>query len=211
MNDLPPEPEPGAEAAPVPADHPDRLRWNAKYEGGAAPSFRPHPLAVRALSEPPPRGPVLDLACGPSGGALLAASEGRRVTAVDVSETALGLLGEEARRRGLGELITLVHADLAAWTPPPRSFALVLCTGFWDARVFGPAADAVLPGGLLAWEAFTLDARRVRPGLPAEWCLPAGAPASLLGGAFTVLDQRDVPDTRHGTKRRMLARRDAGG
>src|SRR6266567_4353204 len=86
----------------VPGDHPDRIKWNAKYGAGFVPSFRPHPLAVRALALDLPDGPVADLACGPSGAALLAAEQGRRVTAVDVSEVALGLLGDEARQRGLG-------------------------------------------------------------------------------------------------------------
>ena len=45
-----------------------------------------------ALSLPLPDGPVADLACGASGSALLAAAAGRLVTAVDVSEVALGLL-----------------------------------------------------------------------------------------------------------------------
>jgi hypothetical protein len=67
--------------------------------------------------------------------------------------------------------------------------------------------DAVAPGGVLAWEAFTLEARRARPRLPAEWCLDEGEPASLLPSAFTVLDQEEVPDASHGAKRRMLARR----
>ncbi len=79
---------------------------------------------------------MADLACGPSGAALLAAEHGRQVTAVDVSEVALGLLGAEAGRRGLGHLITPVHADLSAWAPEPRLYALVLCIGFWDAAVF---------------------------------------------------------------------------
>src|SRR5215831_2775413 len=123
----------------VPGDHADRIRWNARWAAGSAPSFTPHPLAVRALALDLPGGPVADLACGPSGSVLLAAAQGRRVTAVDVSEVALGLLGEEARRRGLGDLITLVHADLSAWAPVPRSYALVLCTGFWDHAVFAAA------------------------------------------------------------------------
>ena len=144
----------------MPGDHPDRIRWNAKYAAGFVPSFRPHPLAARALALGLPDGPVADLACGPSGAALLAAEQGRRVTAVDVSEVALGLLGAEARRRGLGHLITLVHADLSAWAPEPRSHALVLGIGFWDAAVFRAAAAAVADGGLLAWEALTADARR---------------------------------------------------
>jgi SAM-dependent methyltransferase len=191
----------------VPEDHPDRRRWNARYGEVARLGFPVHRLAARALSAPPPDGPVLDLACGPSGTALRAAGGGRRVTAVDVSDVALGLLAQEAGRRGVRDLITLVHADLDAWTPPPNEFALVVCTGFWDRPVFGPAVAAVAPGGLLVWEAFTLDARRARPNLPARWCLDEGEPASLLPAGFTVLEQRDVPDRLHGTKRGMLAQR----
>jgi SAM-dependent methyltransferase len=188
----------------VPADlaeHPDRLRWNGKY--GDAPALSPaHPLAERALALPMPDGPVLDLASGPSGSALRAAGAGHRVTAVDISEVALGRLGAEARRRGLDALITLVQADLGTWRPP-HGYALVLCTGFWDRAVFGRAAGAVLPGGLLGWEAFTEDARVDRPGMPAEWCLAPGEPAAMLPDGCTVLDQADDPGTR---KRRILAR-----
>ena len=191
------------------ADHLDRLKWNARYEGGFGRSFAPHPLAVRALSLELPDGPVLDLACGTSGSALLAAEAGRRVTAVDISEVALGLLGEEARRRGLGRLLTLVRADLAAWRPQPVSYSLVLCTGYWDSAVFAAAADAVAAGGLLGWEAFTAEARRARPGLCPGWCLDPGEPASLLPARFTVLAQQDLPDGECSTKRRLLARRQA--
>jgi hypothetical protein len=170
-----------AGAGPGPGDHADRLRWNAKYAGGFVPSFVPHPLAVQAAS-------------------------GRRVTAVDVSEIALGMLGDEARRRGLGHMITLVHADLSAWRPEPRSYAVVLCTGFWASAVFSAAVEAVAADGLLGWEAFTAQARRSRPSLPADWCLAPGEPASLLPADFIRLDQHD-----QGPKRQLLARRAPAG
>jgi Methyltransferase domain len=188
---------------PVPPGHPDRLRWNARYAEGRAPSFTPHPLAVRALTAGPPDGPVADLACGPSGATLLAATAGRPVTAVDVSDVALTMLGDEAERRGLGDLITLVHADLSAWSARPRSYALVLCTGFWERAVFEAATEVVADGGLLAWEALTSEARRARPALPPDWCLAPGEPATLLPADFTILGQHDVP----GEKRQLLARR----
>ena len=97
-----------------------------------------------------------------------------------------------------------MQADLASWRPGPRGYALVLCTGFWDRDVFVRAAGAVLPGGLLAWEAFTEDALRDRPGMPARWCLGPAEPASLLPDDFTVLEQADQPAT---AKRAFLARR----
>jgi SAM-dependent methyltransferase len=149
---------------------------------------------------------VADLACGPSGSALLAAANGRQVTAVDVSEIALGMLGEQARRQGVDALITLVHADLATWQPGPRSYALVLGTGFWARDVFSVMAEAVAAGGLLGWEAFTLAARRDRSRLPAEWCLGPGEPANLLPAGFEVISQVDV-GAKPAARRRMLARR----
>ena len=182
-----------ADARLVPDDQPNRVKWNARYAAGFAPSFTPHPLAIRSLTLDLPAGPVADLACGPSGTALLSAEHGRRVTAVDVAEVALGLLGAEATRRGLGQQITLVHADLSAWPPAPRSYALVLCTGFWDSAVFTAAAGAVAAGGLLAWEAFTAEARLSRPSLAAGWCLAPGEPASLLPPDFTLLTRVTCP------------------
>jgi SAM-dependent methyltransferase len=191
-------------AGSVPGSHPDRIRWNARYAARSVSSFTPHPLAARALALDLPDGPVAELACGPSGSALLAAAHGRRVTAVDISEVALGLLGDEARRRGLGHLITLVHADLSAWSPEPRSHALVLCTRFWLAAAFTAAAGAVADGGLLAWQAFSAEARRAHPSLDPRWCLAPGEPASLLPPGFALIDQGDIPGS---DQRQMLARR----
>ena len=189
------------------AGHPDRLRWNARYEGGSGRSFDPHPLATAALDLSLPEGPVADLACGLSGSALLTAAAGRAVTAVDVSEVALDLLAEQARRRGLDALITCVQADLAAWRPPPGRYALVLCTGYWDRGLFPVAAAAVAAGGALGAEAFTSQAREVRPGLNPEWCLEPGEPTSLLPAGFAVLEARDLPGGEHGATRRLLAQR----
>ena len=150
---------------------------------------------------------MADLACGAAGPALLAAAAGRQVTAVDISELALGMLGAEAGRRGLEHLVTLVHGDLARWRPAPGSHALVLCTGWWERAVFGVAAAAVAPGGLLGWEALTAEARRARPGLPPDWCLGPDEPAALLPAGFTAADQHDVPGHRGLIRRLLLARR----
>jgi SAM-dependent methyltransferase len=192
--------------APELAGHPDRLKWNARYSGEFTPLFAAHPLAVHALSLPLPNGPVLELAAGPSGSALLAAANGKAVTAVDASDVALRLLGEEAEHRGLGALVTLVHADLEQWVPDAGAYALVLATGYWERAVFAAAAQAVAPGGLIAWEALTEQARAVRRQLPAEWCVTAGEPASLLPAEYAVIDQSDVADAPV-PRRRLLARR----
>jgi SAM-dependent methyltransferase len=185
----------------------DRQRWNARYGGGVAPSFLAHQLADLTLALPLPEGPVLDLASGPSGTVLLAGAAGRRAVAVDVSEVALGLLRREAADRRLSRLVVVVQADLTSWRPRAMSCALVLCTGYWDRDLFPSAAQAVRPGGLLGWEAFTTEALLVRPRMPAQWCLQPGEPASLLPGDYEILSQDDLPDDGAGQRRRMLARR----
>ncbi len=196
-------PSDDAEAGLVPGPHPDRDRWNARYAGGFVPSFAPHPLAVRALSMDLPDGPVADLACGASGTALLAAAHGRRVTAVDVADVALGMLGDEAKRRGLDRLITLVHADLAEWRPGPASYALVIGTGFWDAAVFATAARC---GGTRRAAGLAGLYRRGPAGAPqpAAAVVPGGWRARLAppGG----LHPRSTPATSDLT-RQMLAMR----
>ena len=192
------------------AGHPDRLRWNARYGGDYAPAFRPHPLAARALRLVPAAGPVLELAAGPSGSALLAATNGHPVTVVDVSDTGLGLLAAEAARQDVADRLALVHADLAAWDAGPDRYALVLCTNFWERAAFDVAAGVVAAEGVLAWEALTDAARQRRPELPAQWCLRPGEPASLLpDGLFDVIDQHDVPGQpgQPAVRRQLLARR----
>jgi SAM-dependent methyltransferase len=185
----------------------DRQRWNARYGGGFVASFEAHPIARLALSLPLPDGPMLDLASGPSGAVLLAAATGRPSVAVDVSDVALKLLAREAARRPVGGPVAVVQADLTSWRPRQETCALVLCTGYWHVDLFPAAARAVLPGGLLGWEAFTTEALLVRPAMPAEWCLAGDEPASLLPSGYDVLSLQDVPDGRSGARRRMLARR----
>lgn len=185
----------------------DRQRWNQRYRTVPEPSFAPHPLAVTILVDAGldlPAGPVLELACGLSGSALLAARTGRQVTAVDVSEVALARLGDRIRRDGSHALINLVNADLDSWRPKPDAYALVLCTGFWARDVFAAASRAVIAGGVLAWESFTQDALRGQPSLPATWYVGPGEPASLLPAGFTVLLERDLAAN---TNRQLIARR----
>lgn len=195
-------PDPGVLA------HQDRLRWNARYSGDFRASFLPRQVALAALARPLPAGAVLDLASGPSGIALLAAAAGRDCVAVDASDTGLRLLAAEAARRRLAGRIRIVHADLARYRPEPGRYALVLCTGFWDAALFPAAARAVRPGGMIGWEAFTVAARAGRPTLPDSWCLHPAEPASLLPAGFEVLDEQDLPDSRGAPagRRRLLAR-----
>ncbi|MBP2340989.1 SAM-dependent methyltransferase [Saccharothrix coeruleofusca] len=99
-----------------------------------------------------PTGAALDLGCGEGGDAVWLARRGWRVTAVDVSATALARA--EAHAAEAGVEIRFERHDLAH-TFPQGAFDLVSAqylqspVDFPRAEALRRAADAVRPGGLL--------------------------------------------------------------
>lgn len=180
------------------AEHPDRLRWNARYETSPA-DFTPHPFPAEALSAEVPEGRVLELACGRSGTALALAEAGRNVVAVDVSDVALAQLAAEASRRGLAGRVECVLTDAGAYSPEPNGFAVVMATRYWDPDVFAAACRAVAPGGLLLWEALAdVDGGR--------WHVEHGELSARLPAGFEVLREATHQAGTHRTSR-LIARR----
>ncbi|MTE17881.1 methyltransferase domain-containing protein [Streptomyces sp. TRM43335] len=118
-------------------------------------SGRPNVALVRETDGLPP-GTALDLGCGEGADAIWLARRGWRVTAVDVSGTALERGAEHARRAGVADRIDWRRHDLAE-SFPTGSFDLV-STHFLHSpgdvelpreRILRDAAAAVSPGGVL--------------------------------------------------------------
>lgn len=101
-----------------------------------------------------PPGRALDLGCGEGGDAVWLAENGWRVTAVDISQTALDRARTEADARGVGERITFERHDLSD-TFPSGSFDLVSAQFLHSTvrlerpQILRNAARAVNPGGRL--------------------------------------------------------------
>jgi SAM-dependent methyltransferase len=101
-----------------------------------------------------PAGTALDLGCGEGGDAIWLAGLGWRVTAVDVSATALERGAAQAAATGVGDRIDFQRHDLAR-TFPAGAFDLVSAlylqspVEFPRDRVLQAAARAVAPDGLL--------------------------------------------------------------
>ncbi|WP_035844418.1 class I SAM-dependent methyltransferase [Kitasatospora azatica] len=99
-------------------------------------------------------GSALDLGCGEGGDAVWLAGRGWRVTAVDVSGTALRRAATGAAEAGVQERIDFQQLDLATAFPAGR-FDLVSAQFLQSPvelpreRVLSRAAQAVAPGGLL--------------------------------------------------------------
>ena len=132
--------------------------WEARYrtdrgERGQIWSGRVNAAVEREVAGLSP-GTALDLGSGEGGDALWLAGRGWRVTAVDISATALAVGKARAVSEGLDDRIDWVQADLAAWHPSDE-FDLVTAA-FLHSPVELPREEilrrslaAVAPGGRL--------------------------------------------------------------
>jgi SAM-dependent methyltransferase len=116
-------------------------------------SGRANPVLVDVVGPLEP-GMALDLGCGEGGDAIWLARQGWRVTAVDVSFTALERAMAQAAEDGVADRISFQRHDLAS-TFPAGDFDLVSAQylhspiEFPRERVLQSAVGAVAPGGLL--------------------------------------------------------------
>ncbi|TDB77017.1 methyltransferase domain-containing protein [Micromonospora sp. KC723] len=116
-------------------------------------SGRPNVRLVE-VAEALPSGTALDLGCGEGADAIWLARRGWRVTAVDVSRTALDRAAAEAAAAGVADRIDFRQHDLAR-TFPAGSYDLVSAQflqsmiEFPRTEVLRAAARAVAPGGRL--------------------------------------------------------------
>lgn len=126
-------------------------------------------------------GDALDLCAAPGGKTLQLAAQGKRVTAVDASESRAARLRENRRRAGA--TFDLVVADVLDWAPVDRADAVLLdapcsATGIFrrhpdvlhrahagvvadmaalQTRMLARAADWVKPGGTLVYATCSLE------------------------------------------------------
>ena len=97
---------------------------------------------------------AVDLGCGEGGDAIRLAEAGWRVTAVDISPTAVERGRAVAVERGVGAAISWVAADLETWTVPAGT-RLVTASFLQSNRqldregILRRAAAAIAPGGRL--------------------------------------------------------------
>lgn len=127
--------------------------WEARYgERDRIWSGEPNQALVATVTGFAP-GRALDLGCGEGGDSVWLAGRGWRVTAVDVSATAIGRARDLAARRHIPDgRITWLVEDLSGWNPP-HGYELVSACFFQSPLEFARnavlqrAASAVTPGG----------------------------------------------------------------
>ena len=202
-------------------EHEQAAQWDARYgeREGAMWSGRPNGRLVAEVAGLAP-GRVLDVGCGEGADAIWLARNGWTVTAIDVSDVALGRAREAAERAGA--TVEWVCGDALSSPFPAQSFDLVSLQYPALPKAAGEAAmrrllDTLRPGGLLLAVYHDLDAEH-REHMKAKGFDPAdyvGADdlALLLDDGFTVelhaVEPRTdpPPDTPHVADIILRARR----
>ncbi len=129
-----------------------RALWDERHAGrDPIESSEPDPTLVEVCTGLQP-GRVLDLGSGDGRNAIWLARHGWRVTAVDFSTVAIERAS--ARAAAVGADVEWRREDLLAWRPDPATYDLVVLVFIHmpideRQRVYGGAAAAVAPGGLL--------------------------------------------------------------
>ena len=132
-----------------------REYWEERYRTHSVDhGAEPNPQLTQEVAALAP-GAALDAGCGVGADALWLAARGWRVTAVDISATALDRARERAGEWGdeVAGRIEWMRADLAEWAPPEGRFDLVTAhyvhPSTSNDALFRRLAAAVAPGGTL--------------------------------------------------------------
>lgn len=154
----------------------DRERWERRYiaEESAhdrADSFAPDDL-LQQYAGMFGSGIALDLAAGHGGNALLAASRGYRVHAVDISFTALSALKREAERRGAD--VACIAADLDSFVLPVNYYDLVMVFYFFSPALMNAIAGCLKRSGLLFYATFNHRHTSLKPTFNPAFLVPPG-------------------------------------
>jgi len=173
----------------------NKALWDRKYEEGLPSLTKPDPYFVSAYERFvdqsfPNAGNALDLAAGLGRHALWLTERAWQVSAIDVSEVALGRLLQAAGQ--LKVKINLFAMDAAEYKFEPAGFDLIVLFYHLDRGLFPKIASALKPGGLFIckmavhWSIDTLQAKTsAKPLLRHEF-------VSLIAG-LDIVDHHERP------------------
>jgi rhodanese-related sulfurtransferase len=165
-------------------------RWTGPRVHEPSPISGPSPWLLSNVLLAPRGARTLDVASGRGRHALLLASAGFPVRAVDREASQVAWMNALARRLRIpldAEVVDLEDrtAELGA-----EEWELVLVFNYLHRPLFPALVRALKPGGILLYETYTTDSRRFRPTSPDHLLEPGELPR--LVAPLEVLRQREV-------------------
>ena len=137
------------------------------------------------------------------GTALWLAEQGFDVTLIDVSQVALDIVRQEARRRTLS--LSTVHHDLESSGLLAGIWDIAVCCDFFDRTLYSTLHRHVAPNGLLFVRVATVTNQQRHSRPSKKYLVEPGELPGLLPGFTTVSYNEDWFDDRH--EARFVARR----
>ena len=165
--------------------------WSGPREFGEGMLRGPSPWLIDNADLLPRGGKVLDVACGRGRHALLMASAGFEVRAIDRNPDAIDFLSQTATRMNLQIDAAVVDLETAPRPDLPESaYDLILVFNYLHRALMPALRDALKPGGRIYYETFTTrQAERGHPKNP-DFLLRDGELAELLA-PLTVVRSRE--------------------
>jgi SAM-dependent methyltransferase len=157
----------------------NRAIWDRKYQEGLPALAKPDPFFISAYERLvdqafPNAGTALDLASGLGRHALWLAERAWQVSAVDVSEIAIGRLSQTAAQLNVN--IKLFAVDAAEYDFETARFDLIVLFYHLDRTLFPKVVSALNPGGLFICK------------MAVHW----GSEIALPGGNFKPLGKNEL-------------------
>lgn len=130
-----------------------REKWNRIYSQDEPGKQAPAPVLAENAFLLPPAGNALDLASGLGANAIFLAEQGLKVTAIDISSTAIEKLKAYADRRQLA--IDAKQEAIGPASLPSSAFDVIVIGRFLDRSLKDAIMEALKPSGLLFYQTFT--------------------------------------------------------
>lgn len=163
----------------------DREQWNSTYSAGQAFKRTPSKFLVEVVKDRKP-GAALDVAMGQGRNTVFLASQGWRVTGVDISDEGLRIARRTAEERHLA--IEAIEADDRTWNFGTDRWDLVaMMYAGCDAAMVSNLRTSMKHGGVAVVEGFHHDSA---PNIGYR----TGELAGLFGDGFTVLRDEVVSE-----------------
>ena len=165
--------------------------WSGPREFGAGILRGPSPWLIENAALLPRGGTVLDVACGRGRHALLMASAGFAVRAIDRNPDAIAFLGETAARMNLRIDAAVVDLETnPAPDLPSSNYDAILGFNYLHRSLMPALRNALAPGGRIFYETFTTrQAERGHPKNP-DFLLRDGELAQLMA-PLTIVRSRE--------------------
>lgn len=124
-------------------------KWDERFREGDYPmDLEPSPLLRRYLDSYPD-GRALDIATGTGRNAVLLASAGYQVDAIDQSSEGLRLARENAAERGVADRTNWIQADCSTYGYPASTYDVITISFYRTVDRLPDIKAALTPGGVL--------------------------------------------------------------